>query len=77
MSETKIEFWDDDKDYGGLITYDVDFNDPPPELLPEVQAWIAEHPGVHEVQSEDILAIALSFPSEETKDAFHQKWAGY
>lgn len=39
----RIEIFDDCPDFGHLITYEPDFNDPPPELLPEVKEYLHAH----------------------------------
>jgi hypothetical protein len=64
---------DDDIQFGHLITYDEDHNDPPADLIKEAELW-CDAQQVHYTTTDTGTAIHLAFPSQIVLNLFILKF---
>lgn len=71
----RIEFFDDDAEFGHLIYYDEDHNDPPAELLPATASWLKANLPETRIDGGDIgMSVVLEFKSEDAATEFRNAW---
>jgi hypothetical protein len=71
----RIAIFDDDKAFGHLITYDADFNDPPPDLVTDADSFLRKNSHRYAVSYNDAIGIDVHCRSWADAREFVERFA--